>query len=680
MLIKHPMIKSAHSTINYRSDIDGIRAIAVLSVIFFHAFPTYLGGGFVGVDIFFFISGFLISSIIFSLLEQNKFTFTHFYTSRIKRIFPALILVLGVCFLFAWLSLLPAEFKMLGKHIIGGLCFIDNILLGREAGYFDISSELKPLLHLWSLSIEEQFYLIFPVLIWCCWRFFSKRCLTILLCITCLSFMVNIRNISSNAVAAFFFPQARIWELLCGSIFAHMTMFHREQIATHLSQSSIYEFFSKHFKYPLTVFFQNIISAMGLLLLITSVVIIRKDYFFPGFWPLLPLAGTALIVASGPQAWCNRYILAHPVMVWIGIISYPLYLWHWPILSFIRITHSHEPSVINIWAALVLSVIMAWLTYILLEIPVRFGRNSRMKPVVLLVLGAMLVCLGYTMYFNISYPRSAHLHPLSEDIISSMTEWEFPAGLTSFTVDNKTVAYRIGSERNVTLFFGDSNIQQYSPRVVEIFKTKKMTDRGAIFLTAEGCAPFHWKKRADKPNCDHFVDALVKLAKDDRIDTIVVGASWFSYLRTDIFKDLNNQVQLAPNEDPASIHSNLSKLFKSIARPRREIYLLLNIPNGHQLDPSSFIHRDLFHIRANKTPIVPLNKVKFIEEHQEAYSLLKNISDQQKLIVIDPLNFLCKNDQCFGLDSIGKAKYKDATHLRPRYVRNHILYLDKTLG
>ena len=163
----------------YRPDIDGLRAIAVLSVVGFHAFPSWVNGGFIGVDVFFVISGFLISGIIYENLDKGEFTFREFYARRIRRIFPALIVVMTACFAFGWFSLLADEYKQLGKHIAGGATFISNLLLWQESGYFDNSAETKPLLHLWSLGIEEQFYIIWPLLLWLTWKrkfkFFAVR-------------------------------------------------------------------------------------------------------------------------------------------------------------------------------------------------------------------------------------------------------------------------------------------------------------------------------------------------------------------------------------------------------------------------------------------------------------------------------------------------------------------------
>lgn len=212
----------------YRADIDGLRAIAILSVVGFHAFPNWVKGGFIGVDVFFVISGYLISTIIIGSLERDSFNFVEFYSRRIKRIFPALLLVLIASFALGWFVLLADEYKQLGKHIAGGAGFISNFLFWNESGYFDNAAETKPLLHLWSLGIEEQFYIFWPLLLWFVWK---KRfnLLTIAITVAIVSFALNIVKVRSDTVAAFYSPQTRFWELMAGSILAYMTL-HKQNL------------------------------------------------------------------------------------------------------------------------------------------------------------------------------------------------------------------------------------------------------------------------------------------------------------------------------------------------------------------------------------------------------------------------------------------------------------------
>lgn len=663
--------------LSYRPEIDGLRAVAVIAVMIFHAFPAYLRGGFVGVDLFFFISGFLISSIIFRSLEQKKFSFVLFYSSRIKRIFPALILILLSCYIVAWFSLFPDEYRLLGKHIFGSIFFVDNFLLWRESGYFDQAAELKPLLHVWSLSIEEQFYLLFPVFIWFLWRSSLKILLLALIIITFLSFGMNINSITSHADGAFFFPHTRIWELLFGSIFAYVTIFYQEKAQVFLKQNLPgLKFFAS--KLPQGRGYKHTCSIAGISLLIIGFLMIQQDYSFPGFWPLLPLSGAALLISSGPNAWCNRYFLMHPIMVWIGLISYPLYLWHWPILSFLRITHANVPSSFILWGALALSFVLAWLTYIFFERPIRFGVISKLKIPLLCLIAVIVSCLGYMMYVGKLQPRSAKLESIS-DLVQASTEEGFPDGLTPFRVNKNTVGYRIGGQEKITLFWGDSNMQQYSSRVVEVFNKKKSGGRGAVFLAEGGCPPFFWKKQRGSSRCDNVVNAFLKLAKNDHIDTIVVSALWFGYFRPDLFNTENPNLKLEPLEDIVSMQNSLKTIFKSVTRPGRKIYLVLSIPRGYQVNPKSYIKRGLFEMQVLSSPIAPLNQTEFIAKHKEAYALIKNIAKEFNILVIDPLNFLCENNQCSAFDLDGKAKYADETHLRPSYVRRNVRYIDRTI-
>ena len=364
----------------YRSDIDGLRAIAVLSVLVFHAFPEWISGGFVGVDVFFVISGFLISTIIFENINQQRFSFVEFYSRRINRIFPALFAVLIFSYAFGWLNLLADDFAQLGKHIAGGAGFVSNIVLWSESGYFDKAAELKPLLHLWSLGIEEQFYFVWPLAIWLIARW-PKKVLPFILVITGISFALNIAYINSNPVATFYSPMTRFWELLIGSLLAYVAVYRLPLLQT--TQA-------KH---------QNALSIVGLVLILSGVLILTPKSAFPGWWALMPTIGAALVIGAGSNAWCNRRILGNKVLVWFGLISFPLYLWHWPILAFARLQEGETPSPM-VRAFLVLaSIFLAWLTYRFVERPIRFNASYRThKNIALIFLIILVGYLGYNCF------------------------------------------------------------------------------------------------------------------------------------------------------------------------------------------------------------------------------------------------------------------------------------------
>ncbi|MDP3670189.1 MAG: acyltransferase family protein [Telluria sp.] len=356
----------------YRPDIDGLRALAVLSVVAFHAFPDLIAGGFVGVDIFFVISGFLISSIIMQGLAQGTFSFGTFYARRIRRIFPALVLVLAACSLFGWFALFPDEFKQLGKHMLGGAGFVSNFVLFNEVGYFDTAAATKPLLHLWSLGIEEQFYIAWPVLLLLAWKW-RLNLLAVSAVLTLLSFVLNVAGLAHWPNATFYLPASRVWELWIGATLAAFLLKPPAPGAAQLPRA--------------------LLAWSGLGLIALALVLVTKDASFPGWPALLPTCGAAFLIAAGPGAWPNRVLLSNRVMVWFGLISYPLYLWHWPLLSFAQIVESGLPRPAIRAGAVLLAIALAWLTYRLLERPLR--RVSRARwPVALLVALMLAVAAG----------------------------------------------------------------------------------------------------------------------------------------------------------------------------------------------------------------------------------------------------------------------------------------------
>jgi len=409
----------------YRADIDGLRAIAVLSVVGFHAFPSIFKGGFIGVDIFFVISGYLISTIIIASLGRNSFSFIEFYGRRIKRIFPALLLVLVSCFAFGWFVLLADEYKQLDKHIAGGAGFISNFLFWNESGYFDNAAETKPLLHLWSLGIEEQFYIIWPLLMWLAWKN-GLNLLIITIVVGAISFGLNIASASSDSVAAFYSPQTRFWELLGGAVLAHMAL-HKQSIFPEFKRRiDVWLCQMVHAQVPETndKILRNVQSVFGAILIAIGVLVITKANNFPGWWALLPTLGTLLIISAGAQAWINRVILSSRVLVWFGLISFPLYLWHWPLLSFVRILESGTASRELRTAVVLISIGLAWLTFRLIEKPIRLGKHNKAKIFTLVFLMAGVGSLGYVAYKK-SVGLSAYRNFNISENISSQFSWSY---------------------------------------------------------------------------------------------------------------------------------------------------------------------------------------------------------------------------------------------------------------
>lgn len=390
----------------YRRDIDGLRAIAVLSVVAFHAFPEWIKGGFIGVDVFFVISGYLISTIIYENLDSGTFSFTEFYLRRVKRIFPALLLVLVSCYAFGWFSLLGDEYMQLGKHIAGGAGFVSNLVLWSESGYFDNAAETKPLLHLWSLGVEEQFYIFWPLLLW----FAYRRCLNLLsigILVALLSFGLNLHQVKVDAVADFYSPQTRFWELMLGSILAWVTLYKPNFTAANAPRLErwvarvLYDSARRASGTSLA----SAISVAAALLLAFGFWHIDKRLGFPGKWALVPVLSAVMLIFAGPGAWVNRVILSNRIAVWIGLISFPLYLWHWPLLTYARIIHSKVPAAPARGAIVLLSIVLAWLTYRLVERPVRLGSiGARFTVAALVVLMPLVGVVGYNTFDRYGLP------------------------------------------------------------------------------------------------------------------------------------------------------------------------------------------------------------------------------------------------------------------------------------
>ena len=355
--------------------------MAVLAVVGFHALPQWVPGGFAGVDIFFVISGFLICTILFENLHNGTFSFAEFYARRVRRIFPALAIVMAACLALGWFALLANEYEQLGGHTAAGAGFLANIVLWLEGGYFDNEAATKPLQHLWSLGVEEQFYLVWPPLLWVAWRW-KTGLLAVTLGVLAISFASNIGGIRFDKTATFYWPLTRFWELLAGGLLAWLTLNRAAMLARVEGR------------------FGNLLSAGGAIILAAGVALIDTGAAFPGWWAVLPVAGTALLIVAGGQSWINRAVLSNRVLVWFGLISYPLYLWHWPLLSFAGIVQGESPGPATRAVAVLVAIVLAWLTWQVIEKPLRLGAHTRKKTLSLVALMLTVGLGGYLISAN----------------------------------------------------------------------------------------------------------------------------------------------------------------------------------------------------------------------------------------------------------------------------------------
>lgn len=337
----------------YRPEIDGLRAIAVIPVILFHAGVQLFSGGFVGVDIFFVISGYLITTIILTELETSRFSLLKFYERRARRILPALYVVMASCLPFAWLWLMPSDAKEFSNSVMAVLAFTSNIFFWQNSNYFDAGSDLKPLLHTWSLGVEEQFYVLFPIFLMLAWRLGRKRIVGLLTILALLSLALAVYATSTKPVAAFFLLPTRGWELAMGSL-----------IAFYLDGKE---------RDPFPSALQQILSLVGFGLIAGAALTLSKETPFPGFSALVPTVGAGLLIVFGSPETIVGRLLASRVFVGMGLVSYSAYLWHQPLLSFARHRSLTELDEMVIAGIIVLTFSLAYVTWRYIETPFRRG-------------------------------------------------------------------------------------------------------------------------------------------------------------------------------------------------------------------------------------------------------------------------------------------------------------------
>ena len=367
----------------YRPEIDGLRAIAVISVIVFHAFPSLFPGGFLGVDVFFVISGYLVTGTILRDTRGNKFDISAFYVRRIKRILPALIVTLCGVMISGWVLLRLSDFNQLAKHVLAGASFSSNFLLQSESGYFDKSSELKPLLHLWSLAIEEQFYVVFPLFLALFLRLFkSLRTIQfVLIAIMIGSFSYSLHQHFVDSASSFYSPFSRIWELLAGSVFAILARNKRRESNRE----------KRVRKDTNTVL-------LGVGLILGSMLSINQNFFPEIIYTANSLSGACLILSIRSKT--HGGFLTNPLLVFIGKMSFSLYLIHWPLLSFARILNGKPTSITTRLLCVCLAVLLSIGSYFLVERPFRV--NNSQKPLALFVSLGLLFTVGVSAYINLN--------------------------------------------------------------------------------------------------------------------------------------------------------------------------------------------------------------------------------------------------------------------------------------
>jgi len=498
----------------YRPDIDGLRAISILLVVGYHAQPSLIPGGFIGVDIFFVISGFLITRIVLSQSKANSFSFLEFYSRRIRRIFPALIVVMAVTYVLGWFVLLPDDFSLLGKNIAAGVAFVSNLFQLTQLGYFAPDATENPLLHLWSLGIEEQFYIFWPpALLIIGWKW--RR--TWMGAIASASFGVSLLIFLGYKDWSFYSPISRAWELLAGGILATNYAHALERGKQRVPQ------------------FENLLATLGTAAIIFAAIVLNKQSLFPGVYALLPVLGAVLIILS-PNSLLNRTFLSNPQMVLIGLISYPLYLWHWPLLSYLGIVRNGNPNAAEIWAAVLVATALSWLTFRFVETPLRQQKNIAPKLALgLVAIGAVGIVTVIASGFGFRFPPE--IRAIAQLAKHGNLGFRDKCFLDVPGSEFNSSCIEQGS-KPLLLLWGDSTAAALYPGLKNAQATVPF--RLARF-TASACAPI-LAAGADA-RCDAANEIVLDLIKSNRPEIVLLHAWWDGTKDLEKFRETIDQLK-----------------------------------------------------------------------------------------------------------------------------------------
>ena len=629
-------------------------------MVLYHAWPNWAGAGFVGVDLFFVISGYLITAIILAQLAAGNFSIGGFYLRRVRRIFPALILVLLATLGFGWAVLLHGEFLQLGKHALAGAGFVSNLVLWQEAGYFDNAGVTKPLLHLWSLGVEEQYYIAWPLILWAMaarrWRF-----AWVALALFAASMAACLLLTDSDPAAAFFSPLTRFWELMAGGVAAWLAQ-ERGAAARHASA----------------------VSLAGALLLLLAFTLITPQSLFPGGWALLPVGGAFLLIHAGPAGLVNRALAWRPLAA-IGLVSYPLYLWHWPLLSFAHIVLGHKPPALLKLALIALACLLALLTWRLLELPLR-ARPARSKAA--WPLGAGMAAVALAAFGVSSGVLRERIAPGSAaPYLAALNDSDFPGpALTPLRHDGVVFQAMRSGAPGLTVFLGDSVMQQYGPRIAQALAADPARFNSVIFATAGGCAPIAHTVRLPLmrfPLCRRSTAAAYALAASAPVDTVVIGAAWNGYFSSSQREMLyDDGVMRLAFPDPQAQDLAWQALDASVARLRaagKRVFLVLQPPAGAAFDPQTMYRGTRFGAIEALPAIAPFDLAGYQVRNAAPRARLAAIARSNGAVLIDPARYLCSSAACPVLDAQGAPLYTDSVHMRPAYSRRAASFLDQTL-
>jgi peptidoglycan/LPS O-acetylase OafA/YrhL len=631
-----------HAPVNYLPHIDGLRSIAVLSVVFHHFSPEIIPGGYIGVDIFFVISGYLIAGIIKKEIEENNFTFIGFYERRVRRIFPALFGVLIFSTILGFFYLLPSDFIVTLRGLIGTLFFVSNLVFWRDFkdGYFGATEDgLIPLVHTWSLSVEEQFYVFFPLFLFLIYKFRFSKLFTIstLIIVFFVSLFLSAYFIADKPVAVFFVTPFRIWELLAGVVLAF----------------NIFPEIKNRF-------LNEILSILAFLAVIYPCFFYSNLTIFPGFSALLPVVGSAMLIHLGKtNNSLIKSLLKLKVFVFIGLISYSLYLWHWPILVFSKYMSQNFFLLENTFVLFIISLLISSLSYFYIEQPFRGKKGtefiSRSK---VFSYSALLVLILTFFGFYVSLNNG--LEKRFTDKVVNFDKARIPdrAFVNCDGIPNSQDWCVLGNKNKYpeTIFFGDSHLLSWAHAIESIY-TKK--NESAILGVLSACPPFFnltysgSEFRKNDSCIEKNIEVEKFLTKNDTIKNVVLVGVWPSYFRGwhTLIVDIEGKGSFK-NEDGA--REGLEYTINRLNELGKNVILIGPVPVYDENVPLSHANA----LIQNK-PFKITNYNKVIKYNSIFFEYVKK--NDNNVNFINPLKWICKPNCTTLVD--GKSIYWDNNHL-----------------
>jgi peptidoglycan/LPS O-acetylase OafA/YrhL len=652
----------------YQSEIDGLRAVAVLPVFFFHLGIMFFSGGFVGVDIFFVISGYLITSIIWNDLEKGVFSFSKFYERRMRRILPALYLVLLFSVIFTFLFFMDDEFKYFCRSVLSTLLFYSNLQFWNEAGYFDLKSHMKPLLHTWSLSIEEQFYIFFPSLLILFRKFAKKYVIHILFFLAFLSFVFGLYVLQKDPSSSFYFMHLRAWELLLGSLLALKAF-------PEVKSKTIHE----------------LLSITGLGLIAYSIVGLNAKSSFPGLNALIPCLGTAAIIycSSFNVSTLVTKFLSNSVFVFVGKISYSLYLWHWPMIVFVKYWMMDKDLLPIYWISIFfMALLFSFLSWKYLEQPIRkkTGIYRNLKPI-LIGLGVVTVSLCVFSYaggfMNNSFPTR-----LSEKVsnyskgTSDINPMRTQCHNESFKRVKSGKLCELGSDNDRPpqfVVWGDSHADALFPAFDSV--AKKSGSYG-LYASLSACMPLLGTVKEGQRKCYEFNNLVIDYIRNHQIQNVVLVANWhpggISFKKDTTKIDVVNENDVSDEEDETMLPATQSakkytneeiKIFRdalentiiNIEKIPANVWFMARVPRS-KFEVASVLGR---YERFNRPKSgLQINLADYKSSSKLVAEIINELKKKHVINIIDPTHAFCseRTGKCL-VEAEGKPIFRDQGHL-----------------